>query len=100
MNFVLGLPRTKRGKDNIFEVVDNFSKIANFVVHRKCDESPHVASLILKCVIKLYVVAQSIVSERDPKFLSHFWRELLGYNWDKIVVLYNYHSKIMVKSKL
>ncbi|WVZ80454.1 hypothetical protein U9M48_027927 [Paspalum notatum var. saurae] len=67
MDFILELPRTKRGRDSIFVVVDRFSKMAHFIpCHKK--------------IVRLDGMPSTIVSDRDAKFLSYFWRTL----WNKL----------------
>ena len=92
MDFITALP-VSRGMTTILVVVDRLSKYihlgalpANFTVAK-------VAELFVEIVVKHHGFSKSIVSDRDPVFVSTFWRRLFELSGTKLSMSSSYHPQ-------
>nr|GEX55164.1 putative reverse transcriptase domain-containing protein [Tanacetum cinerariifolium] len=72
-----GLLRTPSGYDSIWVIVDRLTKSAHFLPVKTTDSMEKLTQLYLKEVVCRHRVPISIISDRDSKFTSRFWRSLL-----------------------
>ena len=86
MGFVLRFPRSKRGSDSIFVVVDWFSKMAHFIACHKTDDASNVDDLFFKEIVCLHGVPRNIIYDQDAKFLSYFCKVLWGKLGTKLLL--------------
>ncbi|KAD7478205.1 hypothetical protein E3N88_01341 [Mikania micrantha] len=74
MDFVTGLPKTLKKNDAIWVVVDRLSKSAHFLAIQQGFSVSKLADVFIKEIIRLHGTPASIVSDRDPRFTSRFWK--------------------------
>ncbi|GJS41316.1 putative reverse transcriptase domain-containing protein [Tanacetum coccineum] len=114
MDFITKLPKTSPGQDAIWVIVDRLTKSAHFLPMKETDSMEKLIRQYLKEVVSRHGVPVLIISARDSKFTSHFWKSLnkaledmlracvidFGKGWDRHLPLvefsYNnsYHTSI------
>ena len=76
MDFIMGLPKSETGNDGILMVVDRATKMVHLAPVKQTITAADTARLYWTIVGKLHGIPRSIVSDRDPRFVSKFWHEL------------------------
>nr|GFB35701.1 putative reverse transcriptase domain-containing protein [Tanacetum cinerariifolium] len=76
MDFVTKLPKSSQGYDTIWVIVDRLTKSAIFTPITETDPMDKLARIYLKEVVTRQEIPASIISDRDPRFASNFWRSL------------------------
>jgi len=92
MDFITHLP-SSNGFTVIFVVVDRYSKGVNLGALPTSFTAFKVANFFLNIVCKLHGFPRSIVSDRDPIFLSNFWRELFRLSGTQLRLSTAYHPQ-------
>ena len=76
MDFVTHLPWTYCKHDAMWVIVDRLTKSAHFLAVRMTFTLEEFCRLYIRDIIRLHGVPVSIVSDRDPRFMAHFWKNL------------------------
>jgi len=90
VDFIMQLPMLE-GYTTICVVIDRFSKFAHFLSLKPGFTAKTVAQVFISTVVKLHGFPTSIVSDRDPLFLSKFWRQLFKFSGTQLHYSFAYH---------
>ncbi|WVZ97861.1 hypothetical protein U9M48_043369 [Paspalum notatum var. saurae] len=76
MDFIVGLPRTQKGYNSIWVVVDRLTKVAHFIPVNTTYSGARLAELYISRIVYLHGVPKRIISDRGSQFTSRFWEQL------------------------
>ena len=93
MDFVVGLPKMKTNHDAIWIIIDRLTKSDQFIPINERFTLEKLVQLYLKEIVIRHGVPLSIVSDRDPRFNSRFWRKFQECLGTKLKMSTSYHPQ-------
>ena len=72
MDFITGLPRTKKQNDSIMVVVDKLSKTSHFIPVKSTYKAVNIVDIFMKEIFRLHGIPKIVITDRDAKFTSRF----------------------------
>ena len=96
MDFIVGLPRTSKGYNSIWVIVDCLTKSAHFLSVDTRYSARKYAKLYFDRIVTLHGVPLTIISDRGSVFVSRFWEECLGTSLLRIQLIIH---KLTVRQK-
>ena len=94
MDFVSRFPLTQQKDDSVWVIVDKLTKSAHFIPVRMDYSIDRLVELYVEEIVRLHGVPLSIVSDRDPRFTSRFWKELQSALGTKLKFSTTFHPQI------
>ncbi|CAH1412293.1 unnamed protein product [Lactuca virosa] len=76
MDFVTKLPKSSDGLDTIWVIVDRLTKSAHFLPIKESYKMERLKRIYIQEIVRLHGVPVSIISDRDSRFTSRFWKSL------------------------
>ena len=93
MDFITGFPLTVRQHDSIMVVVDKLTKASRFIPVNSTYKADSIAKILTKEILRLHGFSKAIISERDTKFTSNFWKSIFVYLGTKLNFSTTYHPQ-------
>jgi hypothetical protein len=93
MDFVVALPHSPHGKDEIWVVIDRLTKVDHFIPMKQTSSAADLVPLYIKEVVRLHGVLKTIVLHQDSKFVPKFWQSLHNAKGTKLDMSVAFHPQ-------
>jgi len=74
MDLITDLPVTKHGHDAVVTFVDRLTKQVHFAATTKSVTAVELAGIFRRVVFRQHGMPRAIITDRDDRFMSNFWR--------------------------
>jgi len=95
----MSLPKSN-GHDAILVVVDRLSKYGHFIPIKQPYLIKSITKMFIKDVMKLHGILPSMVSDKDPTFLSQYWKELFRLQGTSVNITTTYYQELDGQTKV
>ena len=93
MDFIVGLPKTSKGYDSIWVIVDRLTKSAHFLPVKTIYRAQHYAELYISRILSLHGVPKTIISDRGTQFVARFWEHFHAALGTQLIRSSAYHPQ-------
>jgi hypothetical protein len=93
MDFIVGLPRTSRGYNLIWVIVDHLTKLAHFIPVSTTYRVSQYAELYISHIVRYHDIPNTIIFNRGSIFIAHFWEQLYECLGTYLIRSSTYHSQ-------
>ena len=93
MNFIIGLPKTSKGYDSIWVIVDCLTKSAHFLPVKTTHTVKQYAQLYMDRIVSLHGIPKTIISDRGTQFIARFWEHFHAALGTQVICSSAYHPQ-------
>lgn len=93
MDLITQLPKSTNGFDAIIVFVDRLTKMVHFVPSSSNVNAQQLARLFFDNIFRIHGLPETIVSDRDGRFLSDFWKTLFSICGTRLAMSTSYHPQ-------
>ncbi|KAD4585738.1 hypothetical protein E3N88_23339 [Mikania micrantha] len=94
ISFITKLPLTAKRRDTIWVILDRLTNIAHFLPICETYTLKNLSELLIKEIVTRHGILVSIVSNRDTRFISLFWKQFDESMGTRLNIIIAYRPQI------